>query len=287
MSGDSLRSLRRLAFSLVSAALAVSSTGSMAQVTQAGAPSAVLTYSDLVGLSEAAAVIARVRVLGQATVEPARSPGLAPGKVRLYLETATEALLKAPTAVGDSLAFLVDVPIDSKGRAPKLKKQSFLVFARTVPGRPGQLQLVDTEAMLVADVSNDARLRAVIADLANKDGPPRITGIRDALSIAGNLAGESETQVFVETDDGSPVSLTVIRRPGMDPNWGVSWTEIVDQAVTPPGKGTLAWYRLACFLPRELPRTAYLQTDAASRNQAQADYGFVLRQLGACDRTRR
>jgi hypothetical protein len=66
----------------------------------------------------------------------------------------------------------------------------------------------------------------------------------------------------------------------------VSWTELVDQAASAPQRGTLEWYRLACFLPRELPQSAYLQRDQAARYQAQADYGYVLSQLGDCPRTR-
>ena len=86
------------------------------------------------------------------------------------------------------------------------------------------------------------------------------------MSVAGNLAGESETQLFLNTANGTPVSLTVVRRPGMAPTWGVSWTEIVDQAARPPEEGT-AGYRLACFLPRELPDKAFLQRDSASRTR--------------------
>ncbi len=243
------------------------------------------TYADLAGLVEDSAIVARVQVTDQAAVEPERSPGLATGRVRLYLEATTEALLKAPGPLGESLKYLVDVPLTPQGKPPKLKKQSYLVFAQPVPGHPGQLQLVKPDAQLPADASTDARLRAIIAELAAPDAPPRITGVRDAMSVAGNLAGESETQLFLNTANGTPVSLTVVRRPGMAPTWGVSWTEIVDQAARPPEQGTAAWYRLACFLPRELPDKAFLQRDSASRYQAKADYALVLDQLGPCTRT--
>ena len=288
MPSDSPRLLRTLRGLALPLALAACATGGEAQVGASSSTAAApqLTYADLAGLAEAASVIARVRVADQATVEPERSRGLAPGMVRLYLEAETEAVLKAPAALGESLAYLVDVPLDAKGKAPKLKKQSFLVFARPVAGRPGQLQLVEPDAQIAADTSTDARLRAVIAELAASDAPPRIAGVRDAMSVAGNLAGESETQVFLETTQGTPVSLTVLRRPGQDPTWGVSWTELVDQAALAPQRGTLEWYRLACFLPRELPQSAFLQREQSARYQAQADYGYILSQLGECSRTR-
>ena len=287
MSNDSPRLLRGLRGLVLPLALAACATGGEAQVGAAPAVAAPqLTYADLAGLAEAASVIARVQVDDQATVEPERSRGLAPDMVRLYIEAKTEAVLKAPAALGESLAYLVDVPLDARGRPPKLRKQSFLVFARPVAGRPGQLQLVEPAAQIAADVTTDARLRAVIADLASPDAPPLIAGVRDAMSVAGNLAGESETQVFLETTEGTPVSLTVLRRPGQEPVWGVSWTELVDQAAEAPQRGTLEWYRLACFLPRELPQSAYLQREQAARYQAQADYGYILSQLGECARTR-
>ena len=174
---DSPRLLRPLRMAALPLALAACATGTEAQVgAVAAVPTQQLTYADLATLAEAAGVIARVRVSDQATVEPERARGVAPGMARLYVETKTEAVLKAPAALGESLSYLADVPLDAKGRAPKLKKQSFLVFARPVPGRPGQLQLVQPDAQIAADTSTDARLRAVIADLASADAPPRGSG---------------------------------------------------------------------------------------------------------------
>lgn len=287
MPDDSPRLLRGLRMAALPLVLAACATGSEAQVAKAVTATAPqLTYADMASLAEAAGVIARVRINDQATVEPERARGVAPGMARLYIEAETEAVLKAPAALGESLTYLADVPLDPKGRAPKLKKQSFLVFAQPVPGRPGQLQLVQPDAQIVADGSVDARLRAVIAELASPDAPPRISGVRDAMSVAGNLAGESETQVFLGTAAGAPVSLTVLRRPGQEPSWGVSWTELVDQSAAAPQRGTLEWYRLACFLPRALPQDAYLQREPSARSQAQADYAYILSQLGECERTR-
>jgi hypothetical protein len=287
MPNESSRLWRRLRIAALPLALAACATGSEAQVVAAPAVTAPqLTYADLAGLAETAGVIARVRVKDQATVEPERARGVAPGMARLYIEADTEAVLKAPAALGESLTYLADVPLDAKGRVPKLKKQSFLVFAQPVPGRPGQLQLVQPDAQILADGSVDARLRSIIAELASPDAPPGISDVRDAMSVAGNLAGESETQVFLGTAAGTPVSLTVLRRPGQEPTWGVSWTELVDQSAEAPQRGTLEWYRLACFLPRELPQDAYLQREQSARNQAQADYSYILGQLGECERTR-
>jgi hypothetical protein len=85
---------------------------------------------------------------------------------------------------------------------------------------------------------------------------PRITGIGRAFHVPGNLPGESETQIFLQTADSRPVSLSVLRRPGETPRWAVALSEIVDEAAVPPAPGTLLWYRLACTLPRACRRRA-------------------------------
>src|SRR5690606_11978992 len=187
---------------------------------------------------------------------------------------------------GESLNYLVDMPLDAKGKPPKLKKERFLIFANPVAGRPGSLQLVNPEAQVPATPESEELVRKVVAAFAAPDLPPEITGVRDVMSVAGNLVGESETQLFLDTETGAPVSLTVVRRPGMEPTWGGSWSEIVDQSARPPEPQTIAWYRLACFLPERLPADAFLQEDPTSRQRAEADYRFIVEQLGGCPRLR-
>lgn len=246
----------------------------------------VATYADIAALLERASLVARAEIRSQVALDPARQVGVAPGKVRMYLQARTESLLVGRTAVGESLTFLADVPLDAKGKPPKLKKQRFVLFAVPVPGRPGELQLVSPDAMLPAGPELEAQVRTVGTQFASPEAPPRITKVRDVMSVRGNLAGESETQLFLETATGAPVSLTVVRRPAMQPEWGVSWSEIVDQSAAPPQRDTLEWYRLACALPQRLPADAFLQAESAARFQAQADYDFVLQQLGPCERLR-
>lgn len=276
--------LRGLSLPLALGACAVAGGASAETPPAIAAPAP--TYADLVSLAEPAAIIAEVTVKDQATVPPERAPGLAPGRARLYLEAQTQRVLKGPAALGESLAYLADVPLNAKGKAPKLKKQTFLVFADPVPGHPGELQLVKPDAQLADDPALAERVRTVAEQLVAPDAPPRITGVRDVISVAGNLAGESETQMSIETVGGRPGSLTVIRRPNMAPTWGVSWTEIVDQSAKPPAPDTLAWYRLACFLPRQLTPDDFLQADEAGRQRARADYQLILDSLGPCERTR-
>lgn len=130
----------------------------------------------------------------------------------------------------------------------------------------------------------EARLRPILTDLADRDVPPRVKGIGDALAVPGTLAGESETQIFIETENRSPVSITVLRRPGQSAVWGVSWGEIIDSAARAPERETLRWYRLACSLPERLPSSANLARDPQARRLAEVDYRFVMEELGPCTR---
>lgn len=248
-------------------------------------PPATLTYADIAGLADGAQLVLRAQIRRVAVLEPARAAGVAPGFARLYVEARTLALLAGASGVGEQLRYLVDVPLDSHGKVPRLAKREVLLFARSVPGRPGELQLVSESGQLDYTPELEARLRPVLAGFAAADAPPRITAVRDALSVPGNLAGESETQIFLDTDRGNPVSVTVLRRPGRPPAWGVSWGEIIDQSARPPAPETIAWYRLACALPARLPAEANLAQDAAARAQAVRDFALVMGELGPCVRT--
>ncbi len=254
---------------------------------QESAQSPQLTYADLADLSDAAEIVVRVKIRKQVMVEPARAAGLAPGFARIYLEAETLALLSGRVPVGEMLSYLVDVPLDPRGKAPKLKKQEVLLFARVVPGRAGEIQLVGPFAQQIYSPELEARLRPILSAMVAANAPPTIIGVRDALSVQGNLSGESETQIFLETRGGSPVSLTILRRPGRAPVWGVSWGEIIDQAARPPETNTLEWYRLACALPPRLPPAANLSRAPEERARADRDYVFVLASLGPCVRSAR
>lgn len=266
----------------LAAGLAVLTLPAAAQ--QAPAPAGA-TYADLVDLADPARLVIQAEIREQALLSPERAPGVRPGYGRLYVEARTIALLAGAEPIGESIRYLVDVPLDEDGDPPRLKKREVVLFARPA-AKPGEIQLIAPTAQLPWSPALEARLRPILNELAAPDAPPSVLGVRDILSIPGNLAGESETQMFLNTDGHGPVSITVVRRPNMAPVWGVSWTEIVDQAARPPAKDTLAWYRIACFLPDELPRDANLAQDPASRAQAVEDFRFVQQSLGPCRRNR-
>lgn len=272
------RTLTLAAIALISAVPAQAQTGNTADVAQP-------TYADLAGLSDRAEAVIHAQIRKQIVLEPERAPGLSPGFARLYIEAQTLSLIAGRVPLGESLKYLVDVPLDSTGKTPKLKKQEAVLFARLVPGRPGEIQLVAPTAQLIYSADLVARLRPILTELSQPDSPPVISGVADALSVAGNLSGESETQIFLDTQEGGHVSLSILRRPGRDPVWGVSWGEIIDQAARPPRPESIEWFRLACTLPSNLPPSTNLSRDQAERAQAVRDYSFVIGSLGPCVRT--
>ena len=152
-------------------------------------------------------------------VEPERAPGLRAGWVRLYVEARTEALLSGPPLTGAALRYLADVPLDGKGKVPKLAKRSVLLFARAVAGRPGELQLVAPDAQVLWGPQAEARLRGVLGELLAPGAPGRVNKVREAIYVPGNLAGEGETQLFLDTADGEPATITVVHKPGDPPRW--------------------------------------------------------------------
>jgi hypothetical protein len=244
------------------------------------------TYADLVDLADSAPLIVGVAIRSQAALEPERARGVRPGWARLYLTGRVEALLMGKTAVSADQAWLADVPLDARGRPPKLTKTKMLLFARPVPGRPGELQLVTPDAQVPWTPEDETRVRAIIAELLGPDAPPAVHGVREAINVAGSLSGEGETQLFLSAENGAPVAVTVTRRSGEAPHWAASFSEVVAVDGRPPARDTLAWYRLACFLPRVLPPGANLSESPTERRQAAEDYALVMRDLGPCPRNR-
>jgi hypothetical protein len=245
------------------------------------------TYADLADLALAAPVAAQVRVVDAAAVKAERAPGLRPGMARFYVEGDLVSLIRAPQSLPARLSWLVDLPRDSKGKAPKLRKGSeLLLLAAPVAGRPAELRLIAPDAQLPFTAERASTLRAIVREASSATPPPRIAGIGRAFHVPGAIRGESETQIFLQTAEGTPVSLTVLRRPGETPQWAVALSEIVDEAAAPPAPDTLLWYRLACGLPRALPRQSLAEADSEGVAAIQADYRLVLDRLGPCVRTR-
>lgn len=215
-------------------------------------------------------------------LKPAEAPGVPPGHVRFYVVADVGALIRGPAGLPARLSYLADVPFDSRGKAPKLKRLRVLLFARPVAGRPGEIQLNGPEGQRPWTPEADALVRSIARELVASDAPPVIRGVGNAFHVPGSLPGEGETQIFLNTDDGRPVSLSILRRPGEQRRWAVALAEVVDEAAGPPARDTLLWYRLACGLPATLPDRATVTMEPIEAAAAREDYAFVIRSLGPC-----
>ena len=249
-------------------------------------PAPWATYADLLDLADSAPLVLRAQVRKQVRVEPERAIGVRAGWARFYFEAKTLSLLAGNSVIAESLRYLGDLPLDARGKVPALNKKQVLLFASLVPERTGELQLVTPDAQLLWDPMSESKLRAILPELLSAGAPPRITGVREAINVAGDLAGQSETQIFLSARNNGAAAISVTRRPGMAPSWGISFSEAAEGGLPPP-RETLRWYRLACFLPPVLPRGANLSESASEKAQADADYQLVMSELGACPRLRR
>jgi hypothetical protein len=241
-------------------------------------------YALLADMMLSSPIVADATIRSTSRIKAAEAVGVAPGFQRLYVTADVAALIRGQAGLLPRVGYLVDVPLDTRGRAPSLKKARVLIFARRVAGATDQLQLAGPRAQIAWTPAADQRVRQIARELVAPEAPPAITGIGNAFHVPGALPGEGETQVFLQTADARPVSLSILRRPGETPRWSVSLGEIVDEGAGPPARDTLLWYRLACGLPRTLPDSATAQLQPADATVAREDYALVLAALGRCDR---
>ncbi|QJB70878.1 hypothetical protein HF685_14475 [Parasphingorhabdus halotolerans] len=246
-----------------------------------------MQYADLADLSANAPVIVQATVKKAVKVSPERAPNAPIGTERYYVEASTDALIRGRGGIPDVIRYVIDLPLDSRGRAPKIKRQTFIIFAQNGTGSAGNIQLVARDAQILWTPDRDARVRALVREIVRQDAPPTINGIVSAFHVPGTIIGEGETQIFLKTENGQPVSITILSRDGQKKRWAVSLGEIVDEAAKAPVRNSLLWYRLACFLPRDLPFEALEGVSPSNANQARLDYRMVIQDLGNCPRARR
>lgn len=275
-----------MAVLLLAATNACAALPADAQIPPSGAQTAnsAIPYARVADLVVAAPLIIDATVRSTSALKAAESPGLIPGNVRLYIEADVVGLIRGTAGVPPRIAYLADVPLDSRGRVPRMKRLRVLVFAQMVPGRPREVQLVRPDAQLAWTPALDATVRAVTAEAVRPDAAPVITRVTNATHVRGNLVGEGETTIFLATERGDPVSLTVLRRPGQQPTWSVALGEVVTDSAGPARPDTLLWYRLACGLPEAVPESALTANTPEDAAIAQEDYAFISRSLGPCTR---
>lgn len=252
-------------------------------------PAPPLGYADTADLALAAPVAAHVRAVDAIPLKKEQAAGVRPGFYRFYVEADVISLIRSPQPLPARISYVVDLPAGSNGKPPRLPKSAdYLILAAPVADHMGEVRLIAPDAQLPWSPAGEERLRAILREAMAPSRPPLIAGVGRAFHVPGSLPGESETQIFLQTADGRPVSLSILRRPGERPRWSVALSEIVDEAAAPPARDTLLWYRLACSLPPSLPAHSIPEgTSDADAAAIRADYRLVLDSLGPCGRMRR
>lgn len=245
------------------------------------------SYADLADLAIAAPVAAHVRIARVERLSEREAASAPAGHRRFLVDADVVALIRGPNGLPARIRYLVDLPSDSRGRPADLRRRTeWLILAARSTVRPDELRLVAPDAQLAFTPDAAERLRAILREASGAAAPPRITGIGRAFHVPGSLPGESETQFFLQTENNRPISISVLRRPNEPPRWGVSLTEVIDEAAPSPARDTLIWYRLACTLPAQLPRQSLSESSADESRAIEADYRLVMENLGRCVRNR-
>ena len=247
-----------------------------------------LTYADVADLALPAPVAAHVRVRRARTLRERDVAGVPPGHRRFLIEADVIALIRGAGGLPPRISYLVDLPDDARGRGARIRRNSeYLIFAIPNPGEPDELRLVAPDAQIPFTPAHADQVRAILSQAVRTDAPPSVTGIGRAFHVPGALPGESETQIFLETAGGGPISLNVFRRPGERPRWAVALGEVVEASAAAPRPQSLLWYRLACFLPQGVPDESVSDSGPGEAAAIRQDYRFVLESLGPCRRNRR
>lgn len=269
----------------MSVAVAAAPANAAVQQNTMPAVSNTHNYADLADLALAASITAHVRIRSDKRLSAELATGVRPGFARHLVTADVIALVKANDGVQQRVRFLVDLPTDSRGKSKKLKNSESLVFAQGAG--IGTLRLIAPDAQIPWTAAAASDVRAILSEAAKADAPPLVRGVASAFHSEGSIPGEGETQVFLNSSDNKPVSLTVQRQAGGSARWFVSQGEVVDEGTSQPRPNTLLWYRIACTLPSELPTAATEGQSPEAVAQITMDYRLVLDQLGRCVRIRK
>lgn len=262
---------------LISAMIAGPATPLAAQPS-APAADRLAGTADIADLALASPVIVRATITAARPLGRRDAPDVAPGRARMLVTAAVSNVLVAPGGLGASLQWLWDAPLDTRGRPPKAKGLDVLAFLAP-PGPDGGTRLMSRRGQQAWDPALADQVRTLVT-AARSGTVPVIKGVSNGFRAVGTVPGESESQFFLSTQDGKPATLVVQNRPGEVQRVLVARGDIIDDSAERVQPGTLLWYRLACFLPANLPVAAGGGDPALAK-----DWRDALASLGPCGRT--
>lgn len=276
----SIRGVHKLMKILVFVSILVGFSLSFAvQAKQPLTPTPALSFADVADLATAAPVIAKARIMSIKSVKVAASDPASAGRKYQMVTVRIDSLIRGQGGIAPRVSFL------SVAGTQRLRGGAIAILYARPATLQAHVQLVSLNALQPWSAELEATTRALTTEILSARPAPAILAPGDAFHVPGTVEGESETQIFLKTATGEPVSLSVVHRAGEKTRWGVSLGEIVDDAAVPPAPGTLLWYRLACGLPDTLPAQSTRGLAVLDAEAARRDYRFVLESLGRCGRT--
>lgn len=249
-------------------------------------PAQGAAYADVADLVVISSLILDGQIRKVTKLPETQTLGVPANIQRVLVDADVTSLIRGADGFAAKARFLLDVPKDAKGKIPKLQKRRFFILGSKVAGSPGTVRLSRPDALIEWSAANDTMLRAITKEAVQIEAPPAISGVTSAFHSQGTVLGEGETQIFLRTASGQPISISILSRPGQSKRWAVSTGDVIDESAVAPAKDTLLWYRLACGLPRSLDPKLVESSEPKDVANAQADYRFVLQSLGPCGRTR-
>ncbi|MBV8970702.1 MAG: hypothetical protein JO290_00245, partial [Sphingomonadaceae bacterium] len=101
--------------------------------TARAAETSAISYADAIDLALDAPLIIDATVRSATRLKPQEAPDAPLATARFYIEADVTALIRGPDAIPQRVAYLLDAPLDARGRPPALKKARVILFARPAP----------------------------------------------------------------------------------------------------------------------------------------------------------
>jgi hypothetical protein len=242
-----------------------------------------LSWTDWADLALAAPVVLSASIFDVDRLSKRETADLPPGEGRAIVRAGLSAALKGPGVLPAEAAWRWEGVLDPKGRPPFVAKVPVLVFGVPLSGGGNPavqpLRLVSRHGQQPWSAEAEALVRDVLKQALDPAARGLMaTGVSDAFFTKGDVPGSSESQFFISTQAGQPLTLLVRRSPGQAPEVLAASGDLVDRA-RPIAPRTLLWRGLACGLPKGLPPA--LAVDAALAQ----DYAVARSAIGACGRT--
>lgn len=241
------------------------------------------SYDALTNIALESPLVADIIVKKVNSLPASQSVGVPANKKRILIIAELQSLIRARKGLNSEIKFLFDAPLDSRGKIPKLKKLRFLAFGSNVKNNADFIKLTHIASMIPYTQNANNALRTIIKDIIAEDAPQKITSISSAFHSPGTIIGEGETQIFLNTETGQPIAISVISKQNQRPKWSASTSEVIDINATEPARNSLLGHRLACGLPNMIDNDKIEAASSKDRRKAATDYDYVRSSIGRCN----